>query len=847
MNDILSNFFVTGPFIPHGHCYLWKPSLVWLHLVSDSLIAFAYYSIPLTLFYFVRKRQDLPFSWIFLLFATFIVSCGTTHILEIWTLWYPTYWLSGGVKAITAIVSLLTAYMLVPLVPQALALPSPTQLEQANQALQAQMQQRSHIETELRQAQNQLEQRVQERTAALLHANEQLQHEISDRKAIEAELREREERFSTLFNGMEDWVLVYHLTPDHQPGQLIEVNEQACQRLGYTRQELLTMSVLDLIAPSKHSPQGSIERLLVENHIVVESVHRTKTDRQMPVEVSATLFTLNGLPTVQAICRDITERKQTETAIAYLNRDLQNRVDELQTLFEVIPVGIAMSDDLEFQHIRTNPEFARILGTAPESNASWTPPSGSTNPTYKIFQHGKELTPAETPIRYAGLHGISLKGVEIDILRGDGTLFNLYGYASPLRDEQGQPRGSVGAFLDITDRKRTEAEREQLLERERIAREQAEAANRIKDEFLAVLSHELRTPLNPIIGWIQLLRKGTLDDRTTAIALETIERNAKLQTQLIEDLLDISRILQGKLALKLDAVDLAATIEAAKETVRLAAEAKSIAIQTELEPTTRSLLGDANRLQQVIWNLLSNAVKFTPPEGQVHIALAYSATDAQITVQDTGKGIDPEFLPFVFETFRQADGTITRTFGGLGLGLAIVRQIVELHGGTVLAESAGEGLGATFSVRLPLRATALPVSQSCELVDQPLSLQAVRVLVVDDETDTRELLTFILEQAGAKVTAVPSAAAALAALLETIPDVLLSDIGMAEMNGYSLMRQIRSLRPEQSGHIPAIALTAYAGEYNQRQAIVAGFQQHLSKPVEPEALVKAIAQLLRQR
>jgi len=311
--------------------------------------------------------------------------------------------------------------------------------------------------------------------------------------------------------------------------------------------------------------------------------------------------------------------------------------------------------------------------------------------------------------------------------------------------------------------------------------------------------------------------------------------------------LDISRILQGKLALKLDAVDLAATIEAAKETVRLAAESKSIAIQTELEPTARSLLGDANRLQQVIWNLLSNAVKFTPPEGQVHIALAYSATEAQITVQDTGKGIAPAFLPFVFETFRQADGTITRTFGGLGLGLAIVRQIVELHGGTVLAESAGEGLGATFSVRLPLRATALPMSQSCELVDQPLSLQAVRVLVVDDETDTRELLTFILEQAGAKVTAVSSAAAALAALLETMPDVVLSDIGMAEMNGYSLMRQIRSLRPEQSGHIPAIALTAYAGEYNQRQAIVAGFQQHLSKPVEPEALVKAIAQLLRQR
>ena len=510
-------------------------------------------------------------------------------------------------------------------------------------------------------------------------------------------------------------------------------------------------------------------------------------------------------------------------------------------------MGISLSADLEFQQIQVNPEFARILGTAPASNVSSTPPSGSTHPTYKILQQGKELAPEETPLRYAGLHGISLQGVEIDILRGDGTLFNLYGYASPLRDEQGQPRGAVGAFLDITDRKQTEAEREQLLERERLAREQAEAANRIKDEFLAVLSHELRTPLNPIIGWIQLLRKGGLDQKISAIALETIERNAKLQTQLIEDLLDISRILQGKLTLKLDAVDLAATIEAAQETVRLAAEAKSIALQAELEPTPRSLWGDANRLQQVIWNLLSNAVKFTPPEGRVHIALTYSDTEAHIIVQDTGKGISPEFLPFVFDTFRQADGTITRTFGGLGLGLAIVRQIVELHGGTVVAQSAGEGSGATFTVRLPLRATALPVSHSHETTVQPLSLQGVRLLVVDDEADTQALLTFILEQAGARVVAVASAAAALETLQTFIPDVLLSDIGMAEMNGYSLLRQVRSLTPEQGGTIPAIALTAYVGEYDQQQALAAGFQQHLSKPVEPEILVKAIAQLVKPK
>ena len=687
MNHILSNFFVNGPYIPHGHCYLWQPSLVWLHLLSDSLIAFAYYSIPLTLFYFVRRRPDLPFSWIFLLFATFIVSCGTTHILEIWTLWHPTYWLSGTIKALTAIVSLVTASTLVPLVPQALALPSPAQLEQANRALQM--------------SQSQLEQRVEERTTALLQANQQLQQEISERRAVEAELREREERFSTLFNGMQDWVLVYHLTANHEPGRLVEVNEQACRRLGYTREELLSMSVTDITGASTIPSQERIERLLVEKHFVVESVHCTKTAEQMPVEVSATLFTLGGLPTVQAICRD------------------------------------------------------------------------------------------------------------------------------------------------ITDRKRTEAEREQFLERERIAREQAEAANRIKDDFLAVLSHELRTPLNPILGWTKLLRRGTLNAQKTAIALETIERNAQLQTQLIEDLLDVSRILQGKLTLNLAAVDLVETIEAAKETVRLAAEAKSIVIETALEPTTHFLLGDANRLQQVVWNLLSNAVKFTPPGGQVRIALTYSANDAQMTVQDTGKGISPAFLPYVFDTFRQADGTITRTFGGLGLGLAIVRQIVALHGGTVLAESSGDGLGATFTVRLPLRATPVLLNQSHEPVLPMLGLQNLPILVVEDETDTRELLTFILEQAGAKVTAVASGAAALTTLQQALPAILLSDIGMAEMNGYSLMRQIRSLTSEQGREIPAIALTAYASEYDQQQALAAGFQQHLSKPVEPEALVRAIAQLVQ--
>ncbi|HEY9725335.1 MAG TPA: ATP-binding protein, partial [Chroococcales cyanobacterium] len=391
-----------------------------------------------------------------------------------------------------------------------------------------------------------------------------------------------------------------------------------------------------------------------------------------------------------------------------------------------------------------------------------------------------------------------------------------------------------------------ERERTENLARAEMAREEAEAANRIKDEFLTVLSHELRSPLNPILGWSKLLRSGTLDATKTAHALATIERNAKLQTQLIEDLLDVSRILQGKLSMNMAPVNLALTIEGALETVYLAAQAKSIQIQMLLDPTTGQVLGDSARLQQVIWNLLSNAVKFTLEGGQVDIRLEHSGSQAQIIVGDTGIGIPPEFLPHVFEYFRQADSTTTRKFGGLGLGLAIVRHLVELHGGTVWAESPGEGLGATFTVRLPLMPAPTQTPQDNPQVTPGTHLTGLRILVVDDEPDIRDIVAFILEQAGAVVSVTASAPEALDLMEQSLPDVLICDIGMSDMDGYMLMRLLRTLPPSQGGKIPAIALTAYAGEVNQQQALAAGFQQHIAKPVEPEELVRAIAALVNR-
>jgi PAS domain S-box-containing protein len=417
----------------------------------------------------------------------------------------------------------------------------------------------------------------------------------------------------------------------------------------------------------------------------------------------------------------------------------------------------------------------------------------------------------------------------------------------------------IGTVLNITEQKRVEAEREQLLQREQAAREQAEAANRIKDEFLAVLSHELRTPLNPILGWASLLQRGGLTPEMTTEAIVTIERNAKLQVQLIEDLLDISRILRGKLSLTVSTVDLSAVIAAALETVRLAAEAKSLQIQTTIAPNVGWVNGDAGRLQQVVWNLLSNAVKFTPTGGQIKVTLAQVGSDAQIQVTDNGKGIHPDFLPHVFDHFRQEDSATTRKFGGLGLGLAIVRQIVELHGGRVEAASLGEGQGAMFTVKIPV---SLPSQQS-----QPddstsatiADLSGIAVLVVDDDADSREFTTFVLAQAHAIVTTAASGWEALQILAQSMPDVLVSDIGMPGMDGYMLMQQIQTLvsqtqaqtQAQLGQHLPAldripkaIALTAYAGEVDQQQTLAAGFQHHLAKPVTPEHLVQTIVDLV---
>jgi PAS domain S-box-containing protein len=421
--------------------------------------------------------------------------------------------------------------------------------------------------------------------------------------------------------------------------------------------------------------------------------------------------------------------------------------------------------------------------------------------------------------------------------------------------------GTITLIDDVSERVARERELEELLAREQAAKAEAEAANRAKDEFLAVVSHELRTPLNAIYGWIQILRSTKTDRATSEHALDSMSRNARAQAKIIEDILDVSRIITGKIRLDVRQVDFASIIKSAIDTLQPAVDNKCIHLSSSLDPGTGPVSGDASRLQQVVWNLLSNAVKFTPKGGRIDVRLDRVESYVELTVTDTGQGISPEFLPYVFERFRQADSTSTRKHGGLGLGLSIVRNLIEIHGGKVEARSEGEGRGATFNVSLPLMAvwsdevasardpllSALTLNaENRKSPDSAASLEGVRVLIVDDEPDARDMLDLLLRQCEADVMVTATVGEAVEAIEQWKPDVLVSDIGMPVEDGYALINRVRSLKPECGGDTPAVALTGYAGPEDRQRLLASGYQAHLTKPVEIAELVREIVRLTGQ-
>jgi PAS domain S-box-containing protein len=648
---------------------------------------------------------------------------------------------------------------------------------------------------------------------------------VRDRQRAESALRQSEERYRTLFDSIDEGFCVIEVLFDENntPNdyRFLEVNPVFEQQTGLKQAEGKT--ALELVPDLEtfwFEIYGKIaltgESLRFENGS--EVMNRW-------FDVYAFRIGQKGERKVAVLFKDISDRKRSEKEREQAEKALLASEEQSRNILESITEAF-FALDRNWQFTYVNPQSEKLLDR----------PRG-------------ELIGKNFWREFPGLVGSELGEMHHRVMRNHvaESLTAFYPDHDRWYEVRSYPsvKGITIYFRNVTEEVRIEQEREQLLQREQVARETAETANQIKDEFLAVLSHELRSPLNPILGWSALLQQKKLDAERTTYAIATIERNARLQVQLIDDLLDISRILRGKMSLTVTPVDLNSVISAALETVRLAAEAKSIVIETIAIPSVEIAMGDAGRLQQVVWNLVANAVKFTPPGGKVTVKLSPEGNYAQIQVTDSGKGITSDFLPYVFEHFRQEDGATTRKFGGLGLGLSIARQIIEMHGGTVSVDSPGTGQGATFTVKIPLAAQSSEPSMLTPSPDPRNDLSGKRILVVDDETDSREFLAFILEQAKASVTTVASGIEALQAISQSIPDLIVSDIGMPQMDGYMLLRQIRTL--PQGGQIPAIALTAYAGEIDRHNAIAVGFERHIPKPIDPEAVVRVIAELIAKQ
>jgi PAS domain S-box-containing protein len=618
-------------------------------------------------------------------------------------------------------------------------------------------------------------------------------------------------------------------------------NAGAERVFGYSAAEVIGRPVTILIPPEHQNEEVQILQKLRHGERIdhFETVRVAKGGRK--IDVSLTVSPIRNLSGVvvgaSKVARDISERKRAAEAL-----DAQR--EWLDRTLESIGDAVIATDSLG-NVVFMNPVAERLTG--------WPTAKARGRSCQEVFRIVKEHTRAvvESPVtrvlRLGTIVGLANSTV---LIAADGSERPIDDSGAPIRSRDGTLTGVVLVFRDISDRRRAEAEshaagteRERLLEGERAARSEAERANRSKDEFMAMVSHELRTPLNAITGWMQMLKTRPDDVDMVRRGADVIERNARTQERLISDLLDMSRIISGKLRLDVHDVDLSAIIKAAIETTRPAADAKGIAIDSTLDPSVAATTGDATRLQQCLWNLLSNAIKFTPQGGRVSVALGRSGSHIEIGVSDNGIGIGPDFLPFVFERFHQADTSMSRRFGGLGLGLAIVKELVELHGGQVRVESGGDGQGATFTLALPVRALRGAVAPTKAEPERRGFLKQIKILVVEDDADNREVLRTLLEEHQAQIFTAASAGEAIDLLEKERPNVLVSDIGLPEIDGYELIRRVRQMGGGSVGRIPAIALTAHASPDDRTRALRAGYQAHIAKPVDPSELVATIVSL----
>ena len=668
--------------------------------------------------------------------------------------------------------------------------------------------------------------------------------DITRRKQAEEALQRSEEKLAFVLNNVDASISRFWVFPNQDWKS--DYYSPGCEKIfGYTSEELLQDKKLWLsrVAPSdlENVILPKFEHIFAEQTVSYEYkfYHKDGSLRWINDTLTSQFDKTENAWIVTIIAVDITERKQVLEA-------LWESTERYRYVVETVPniVWRACSDgNSDF----VNHRWVEYTGCGVEQalQMGWLQ-----------FIHPDDVLRVQAFWQSTTSNTNSLYEIQYRLKYIDGTYrWNLVrGY--PIIDEQGNVIKWFGSCTDIHDQKELEAQRNQLLAEAQAAREEAELANRTKDEFLAIVSHELRSPLNAILGWTKLLKTRNFDSANTARALEVIERNTVAQVQLIEDLLDISRMIRGNLRLTLQPVNLATTIETTVNNLRLSADAKKIDLQIKNYATKCLVLGDMNRLQQIVSNLLTNAIKFTPSLGRVEICLeivnckdvtCHVSTAAQITVTDTGKGISADFLPYIFERFRQVENTTTRAKDGLGLGLAIVRHLVELHNGAITASSLGKGQGATFTVTLPLleeEATRQEEQTGQEEIS-PTLLSNKKILVVDDEPDNCTYLSCALEEYGAIVTTASCAKEALAIFEEFQPDIIISDIGMPEEDGHTLIRKIRQLTTHNC-NIPAIALTAYTKQEDRERSRNAGFQLHMTKPVEPTELIKAISNLIKE-
>jgi PAS domain S-box-containing protein len=627
-------------------------------------------------------------------------------------------------------------------------------------------------------------------------------------------------------------------------------NFGAEQIFGYTAEEIVGSSIMRLIPPERQEEERDIlsrirrgERL---DHF--ETIRIAKDGRRLNISITVSPIKDSNGHVIGAskVARNITERKNAEKREQKLLAEAATANAKFRAFFEQGPLfaGIMTLDGIMIEANRLSLEACGYTKEQVVGKSFWECPWWNKS-TRLMNQVKAAIVEAATGQTFRA---------EMPYFVADGSQRQLSLLVLPIKDETGRTVFLAPTGTDITDLKRAESQRDDLLQAERAARSAAERASLLKDEFLATLSHELRTPLNGILGWSQVMQQANAGPEVLAQGLEVIERNARAQSEIIEDLLDMSRIISGKVRLDVQRLDLSSIVQSAVETARPTADAKGIRLHTVIDPLNGvEVSGDVNRLQQVLWNLLSNAVKFTPKGGRIQVLLERVNSHLEISVIDTGEGIKPEFLPFVFDRFRQADASTTRRHGGLGLGLSIVKQLVELHGGSVRVNSEGVGQGSTFVIALPftvLHGSPEPKTERRHprlspkrigTADVDVDIKGIRVLLVDDEKDARALVTSLLESCHAVVTAAESANDAMALLQESKFDLLVSDIGMPGEDGYSLIKRVRSLGLTAGGDIPAIALTAYARFEDRVKAIAAGFQMHVAKPVEPVELITVVA------